>query len=479
MTALSQFYSFFKRLDLKSSYCLIAVGGVFLLPLTALAETLTWQDFQNQVQSKGFTLRQERLDVDIAKAAIGEAKSKYLPNVNLQINSERLETLTNRPLNSANTPNIGGNTFILNRDAIQHSAGLNSQWLVLDFGKRKAQVEQNKAAAEAETYDVINKQYRLLLRALPLYAQLWQWQQEQGLQAAQLKLNKEKLAYIKRLYEAGKIGKLALYEAEMKVLSVQETLDRLSFSIVEGFQQLQLQSQLKLSEPYPQLAIDFAMPEQENDVNKALDPSEASFEQSAHVKELDSRIRQKEQEMIQIKRQRWTPDLSVYGTLVAFGTDQSSLPQSLSNITWRNARIGWSLQMPLTQALALNSSEKKVKLEKERLLIEKEASLWEAQETDWQLKEQARVSAAREKQLKASEAMLQNIQAAANRLKVQGVLTPLEGIDVAIKSNQQQLDRIKWQSEQWIIQEKKALFTASLVTSASVQSQTTQIKAKE
>ncbi|MFN9690761.1 MAG: TolC family protein [Vampirovibrionales bacterium] len=438
-------------------------SAFFLLPLDLRAETLNWQDFQTQIQSNTFALRQERLDVDIAKEAVKDSKTQYLPSLNLQVNSERLQTLTNRPINSANTPNIGGNTFILNNDAIQHSAGLNGQWTVLDFGKRKSQVEQNKAAVEAERYDALNKQYRLLLRALPLYAQLWEWQQEQYLQTDQLRLQKEKLAYYKRLYESGKLGKLALYEAEMKVLTLQQQVETLAFSIVDGFQKLQIQTQIKIAEPYPDLSIP-------NLAHQGQDPEEAtsvkppvSLEQSAHVKELEYRIRQKEHEIIGIKRQRWTPNILVYGTVVAFGTDPSSVSQSLSNITWRNARIGWSLQMPLTQAFSLKFNEKKAFLEKERLLLEKEASLWEAQETQWQLKEAERLSTAKEKQLLATERMLKNLQLAADRLKTQGVLTPLESLDVAIRRNQQALDRVKLQSEQWQIQEKKLLLASSVV----------------
>ena len=442
---------------------MVLLSVCFTFPTLGSAETLSWKDFQSQIQSNAFALRQERLDVDIAQEAVKDAKTQYLPSLSLQVNSERLETLTNKPLNATNAPNIGGNTFILNKDAIQHSAGINGQWTVLDFGKRKAKVEENKAVMEAERYDAVNKQYRLLLRVLPLYGQLWEWQQKQGLQNEQLHLQKEKLAHYKRLYEAGKLGKLALYEAEMTVLTLQQDLDTLAFSIVDGFQKLQIQTQIKILEPYPDLSIS-SLPFQnqaEEDATTVKPP--ISFEQSAHVKELEHRIRQKEQEIIGIKRQRWTPNLSVYGTVVAFGTDPSSLPESLSNIMWRNARIGWSLQMPLTQGFSLKFNEKKALLEKERLMIEKEASLWETQETNWQLKEAERLSATKEKQLRATEAMLEKLQTAADRLKKQGILTPLESLDVAIRRNEQALDRVKLQSEQWQIQEKKLLLASSLV----------------
>lgn len=442
--------------------------SVVFLALTlnglASAESLSWQAFQMRVKEQASVIQIEQLDSTIATAGVKVAKTKYLPQISIQANSERLDTLTSQPLNTVGTPNVG-NTNILNRDAFQNVAILDTRWTVLDFGKRKAEVEQNKALAQAEKFDADNKAYRLLLSILPTYAQAWKWQQELELQKAQRRLLEQRLDLVKRLYEAGKVGKIMVLEAELKAINTTQTIQRLEMSILEAFQRLQQETQVKLLAPYPtlQLSTDIENPSDASHTDLAhslhntLDANQVPF-----VKELESRIQQKEEELKQVQRQRWTPDLSVYGTLVAFGTDPSSLPEGLSDVTWRNGRLGVSLQMPVTQAYALKFTQEKLELEKKRLELQKAGAIWEATETISQLAEQKKILALKQAEINEAEATQKQIEEAVKRLNMQRVLTPLEALDVQIRGTQQRLERLQWQADQWVLQEKKQLLQASL-----------------
>jgi len=438
------------------------------LKALAQGEVLSWQDFQTRVKENATSIQIEQLDSRIAKAGVKVAKTKYLPQVSIQANSERLDTLTSQPLNTVGTPNVG-NTNILNRDAFQNVAVLDTRWTVLDFGKRKAEVEQNKALAQAEAFDAENKTYRLLVSLLPTYAQAWKWQQELTLQKEQLALLQDRLALVKRLFEAGKVGKIIVLEAELKAINTTQTIQRLEMSIVEAFQRLQQETQVKLQTPYPllQLSMDIENPSDASLSDSAYSPDTSletflDTKQVPFVKELESRIQQKEQELKQVQRQRWTPDLSVYGTLVAFGTDPSRFQDGLSDVTWRNGRLGVALQMPVTQGYALKFTQEKLTLEKKRLELQKAGAIWEATETLSQLEEQRKVLMLKEAEIKEAEATQKQIEEAVQRLNAQRVLTPLEALDVKIRATQQRLERLQWQADQWVLHEKKALLQVSL-----------------
>jgi outer membrane protein TolC len=428
--------------------------------LSVYADTLNWADVEQRVQTNSLLLKRERLDVDIAKKDITEGKMAYLPSIQLQANLERLEDLAPTQVNNSNPTSIG-DAFILNRSITQNSASLGIDYVVLDFGKRKSRVKSAEAQRDAEAYEVGGITRNLRLEVMPVFVQIWQLQQEERILNRQLNLHTQKLDYLKRLEKAGELGKVPLYEQALQVLSVQQELDQRRQRLLREYQALSRYTQESYADNPPEFSLASSNELSSIGLEGPSDSALPNLDTYPEIRELESRIAQKEEEKRYVKRQRWSPDISVYGRLIAYGSDGSSLRESFEDADFRNGRLGVQLRMPLSQAYALKPREEKLALEQERLSLELEERKLRLQQEWTDNEAQARNMNTFETTLANTQTQVGQLINATEKLTTAKVLTPVNVLDAAIKREDAALAQVRLEAQRWAIQKKREILASA------------------
>jgi|GEM_PF-4633761 len=433
--------------------------GILLLPSVHAADELTWQQLKETLQANSLVFKSEAMDVDIAKQQEKEALSQYIPQVGIQANSEYLDDLAPTSTTNANSgvSNIG-DTFIVNQSAIQHSAVLSAQVTLLDFGKRKAAVRQSKAVTKAELEGAKLKVKEVYMQALPVFAGLWEVQEQLRLYNEQLALQQNKYSVLQRLQAAGEIGKLPVFEQALSLLDIQQNIERLEQQRIENFQRLERFTYTSYDVKRgaaPKLLLTSTG---EESVALNLDTSTSpDFSKSPELKELDARMEQKNWEIYTVKRERWAPSLNAYGRLISFGSDQSSLTDSLENFDLRNSRLGLVLQVPLSQALSYKAKEDRLKLELEQMKLQQMEAEQQLQ-MEWRHnRERLKALPDSEKVMVESSRQAKELQTATDRLKMQQVVSTLDTLNTRIKVIDVMLGEIRNTAERWLLSERHKL----------------------
>jgi outer membrane protein TolC len=432
-----------------------------LLP-TALAEPFTWEDLNHDLHVNSLALKREKLDVKIAEKDITEGRMAYLPTLQFQANTERLEDLAPAQVNNPNATSIG-DTFILNRSITQNSATLGVDYVVLDFGKRKSRVASSTAQRDAESFQINSTVRSLQLEIMPVFAQIWQLQQEGVILKQQLALHTKKLESLKRLEAAGEVGKVPLYEEALQVLSVQQQLDQRQQRLLREYQSLTKYTQRDYSNDAFEFTIDTSTQLSPSALTLTEpSPQELDVSEYPEIKEMQARITQKGEEIKYVKRQRWSPDLSVYGRLIAYGSDGSSLSESIEDFDFRNSRVGLQLRMALSQSYTLKPREEKLKLEQERLELELEERKQNLQ-LEWSSNEtQANSLASMQQTLNDTSQKVGELVKATDRLTKVKVLTPISVLDTQIKQTETQLAQVRADAQRWVITKKREILASAV-----------------
>lgn len=338
---------------------LILSGGKNL----ARSEVYTLEGIINQAVSASYDLEISKIDIEIAKTTIKEARAAYYPNMRLVVNSEYQKGLDNR-LASVTTV---GDQVIPAGTRYQTSVALSGQQTLFDFGIRKRQVQIAQKDVISKTYQAHQRLRDLKIKLLDLYTEALL--NYKALKAHQciLELAQQLYQMKKRLHEAGTTSGVdvaadAILVAQSldEIESDRNQLDKALADISYYTHQAYDSQGVELAELPGEEVMGFSY--------NALDAPEAM---AYHLE-----IEKKEKEIELLKRQT-LPRVTLYSYYNLYGFDPDGWSSAFRDISQRTFSVGVSIVQPVFDGFKNQAAIDRARLERRRLEVERDQKLAE------------------------------------------------------------------------------------------------------
>ena len=361
---------------------MMRIFGIWLalflfVALPVCGEELSFNDFLSTALTNSYQLRISKINTQIAKKGVKEARAGYLPTVSAFATTERYNDLTD----GKSQLTAVGNDIFLNRSYYQDMAAVGLSYNVFDFGVRKKQLEIAKADDKQKEIVLLKDTKDLKLEAVEIYAQALSLYKQAKIKSSMLKLEKELLDIQKRLRTAGEASEIDVVDSEIKVSELKSELDEINNNLAKKLTEVSYYTQ----KPYDMnnLQIKDFPPEPENItadadgiVRLAAEVTTLVPEYSPEVRAYDLEIFKKSKEY-EIQKKANFPKLRFDTRYNLYGSDPSNLLNGIGDISQRSYSIRLSTSFVLFDGLKNINTIAKSKMEVEKLKIEKEKQIAE------------------------------------------------------------------------------------------------------
>ena len=339
------------------------------------AETIDWQSTRNQIMANAYEAKLSLVDIDISKTQIMNARSEYFPKIYLYAYNEYNKALGN----DFNQTTYIGNEIIYGDNIYQNAVVLGLNYNLWDFGIRgdNLKIAKNDNAAKQAAY--FKSMRDIELSAVELYAKALKEYKEILVKTEILEIQKELYSVKSRLNQAGRIDKTKAAAENIKIVELENYIDKLKNEYSKTLKDLTYYSQKEYKED--DILADFKIDEEDNfvTVNNILmaGVEETSFfniEESPEYKIYDAEIEKKNRELA-IAKKKNLPQFTFSTNYYLYGSDLSSYSHSYDNFGQRGLKFRLTTYLPIFDGLKNKSERDKLKLEIIRLEIEKEQKL--------------------------------------------------------------------------------------------------------
>ena len=383
----------------------------------AVVPLLSWDDVVRETLNNAIDLRIIEVEKESKEAAKGEALAEYLPQVNLAASLEYVDDLTDAQTTTGVTS--VGDTFVLPLDINQSVASANLNWTLIDFGKRKAQLDITKSESVQKDYERNVTKKAILLEALSRYEDAFKQSHTLGNRQKITALRKQLLDVQNRLFTAGVVPKLEVADAAIANYRAEEELRTAERQAQEALTKL---SGLTKQLYEPTVTTLLTLPDMDAPVQPKTLMGKLQIESLPEYKFYSEAIKQKEREYDRIQRERWAPTISGYSSYVLFGSDADDPLSAVGQLSQSNLRVGLSARWTLFDGFRLKSQAKQAALEVERLKLMRQQKLdeWKNRvETAAHVAEDTQITLAMSQQTKA---LLQDKGVMVDRLSQQQLI---------------------------------------------------------
>ena len=205
---------------------ILGIGGLFVLVLIlpVNAEQLNFNDFLTTAINNSYQVKISKIDTEITKKGIKEAKSAYMPIISAYATTQRYNDLAN---GNGNITAVGSE-ILLNQSYYQDMASLGLTYNLFDFGIRRKQLEIAKADNKQKEIVLLKNQQDLKLDAVEIYAQTLDLYKQLQIKKEALELQIQLLDINKKLRLAGEISEIDVVDNEIKVAEIKSELDNIN-----------------------------------------------------------------------------------------------------------------------------------------------------------------------------------------------------------------------------------------------------------
>lgn len=339
------------------------------------AETIDWHSTRNQIMANAYEAKLSLVDIDISKTQIMNARSEYFPKIYLYAYNEYNKALGN----DFNQTTYIGNEIIYGDNIYQNAVVLGLNYNLWDFGIRgdNLKIAKNDNAAKQAAY--FKSMRDIELSAVELYAKALKEYKEILVKTEILEIQKELYSVKSRLNQAGRIDKTKAAAENIKIVELENYIDKLKNEYSKTLKDLTYYSQKEYKED--DVLADFKIDEEDNfvTVNNILmaGVEETSFfniEESPEYKIYEAEIEKKNRELA-IAKKKNLPQFTFSTNYYLYGSDLSSYSHSYDNFGQRGLKFRLTTYLPIFDGLKNKSERDKLKLEIIRLEIEKEQKL--------------------------------------------------------------------------------------------------------
>ncbi len=339
------------------------------------AETIDWQSTRNQIMANAYEAKLSLVDIDISKTQIMNARSEYFPKIYLYAYNEYNKALGN----DFNQTTYIGNEIIYGDNIYQNAVVLGLNYNLWDFGIRGDNLKIAKKDNAAKQAAYFKSMRDIELSAVELYAKALKEYKEILVKTEILEIQKELYSVKSRLNQAGRIDKTKAAAENIKIVELENYIDKLKNEYSKTLKDLTYYSQKEYKED--DILADFKIDEEDNfvTVNNILmaGVEETSFfniEESPEYKIYEAEIEKKNRELA-IAKKKNLPQFTFSTNYYLYGSDLSSYSHSYDNFGQRGLKFRLTTYLPIFDGLKNKSERDKLKLEIIRLEIEKEQKL--------------------------------------------------------------------------------------------------------
>lgn len=299
----------------------------------------------------------------IARQGVRLARSEYLPKLNAMIGVEY--TKNYRDYSNSYVTTVG-DAFINPYTRYQNIFGLNLSYNVFDFGVRYNKLKASKQEVIAKSLETKQKEEELSLTLIDIYTKIILYTKQIELNEKILSLAKNNLDLNTRLYKAKEISKTQLNDSEVSLKKIQtrllelkqartEELNWLSFYTGENFDNEKISAEEIKN-------VDF-------DYNKASD-----YTKTTTWLIYEAYLKEKEYAYKAAKR-NYLPKVNAYSRYYIYGSNYSSYPDALKDISPSSFTVGVSAGMPIFDGFINSANVEKARLEFEQVQIERDKAI--------------------------------------------------------------------------------------------------------
>ena len=321
------------------------------------AETIDWQSTRNQIMANAYEAKLSLVDIDISKTQIMNARSEYFPKIYLYAYNEYNKALGN----DFNQTTYIGNEIIYGDNIYQNAVVLGLNYNLWDFGIRgdNLKIAKNDNAAKQAAY--FKSMRDIELSAVELYAKALKEYKEILVKTEILEIQKELYSVKSRLNQAGRIDKTKAAAENIKIVELENYIDKLKNEYSKTLKDLTYYSQKEYKED--DVLADFKIDEEDNfvTVNNILmaGVEETSFfniEESPEYKIYEAEIEKKNRELA-IAKKKNLPQFTFSTNYYLYGSDLSSYSHSYDNFGQRGLKFRLTTYLPIFDGLK-NKSER-------------------------------------------------------------------------------------------------------------------------
>ena len=325
----------------------------------ARAEIIDWNSTLDKVFENAYETKLSKVDIDISKTQIMNARSEYFPKIYMYAYNEYNKALGN----DFNQTTYIGNEIIYGDNIYQNAIAFGLNYNLWDFGIRG----DNLKIAKKDNVSAIE----LYAKALTEYKEILVKTEILGIQ-------KELHSIKSRLNVAGKVDKTKEVSENIKIVELENYLDKLQNDYLKTLEDLTYYTGKKYSKE--DVLSDFVI-EEENfvPVNNVLKASVEqtdlfNIEESPEFKIYEAEIEKKKRELA-IAKKKNLPQFTFSTNYYLYGADPSSYSHSYDNFGQRGLKFRLTTYLPIFDGLKNKSERDKLSLEIIKLEIEKEQKL--------------------------------------------------------------------------------------------------------
>lgn len=349
----------------------------FFSILPVKGEELNFNDFLATALNNSYQVRVSKINTQIAKKGIKEARAGYFPTLSAFATTERYNDLTN---GQSQMTAVGSDIF-LNRSYYQDMAAIGLSYNLFDFGIRKKQLEIAKAEDKQKEIVLQKDTKDLKLDAVEIYAQALSLYKQAKIKKDVLSLQKELYEINKKLRTAGDVSEIDLVDSEIKVAELKSELDEINNNLAKKLTEVSYYTQKTYDMNNLQLK-DF--PEDTSTipvdasglVKLSAEVNTLIPEQSPEVKAYELEIYKKKKEY-EIQKKANFPKLRFDTRYNLYGADPSNFFSGVGDISQRSFSFRLSTSFVLFDGFKNINTIAKSKMEVEKLKIEKEKQIAE------------------------------------------------------------------------------------------------------
>lgn len=338
----------------------------------AEAQNLTYDDTVNKAITNSFDLKISKIDINISRAGIKEARSEYYPVVRLSTNSEYGHDLGH---NSGIT--AVGTSVVNNTTRFQNLASMGVSYSAIDYGVRGKKLFIAKKELSQKELQYSQTLRDLKLNLVELYTKVLLTYREAELRKQMLPVYKQMFENKQRLFEAGKNSKLDIMDEAIKIARTQDSIVSLKTRLKASLTDLSVYT----GETYN--TDDLNVADLDNEIvpvsNLVLrvekeGTKEWSPEQTPEYKVYDLEIQKKQAELSVLKRQR-LPKIDFYSYYNIYGSDKTNILSSFDDMRQRSISVGFSSSFFIFEGFKNKSQRERASYEIQKLQMERDKAL--------------------------------------------------------------------------------------------------------
>jgi outer membrane protein TolC len=323
--------------------------GIYALFITQVFSQTTY-DFNTlstALINKSPKLKQNEIEVMIAKENVDVANAGYYPELRLAANIER-----SKKFEGLYTPSYIGDDSLTQSNGKYISSSLYLSYKLYDFGATDYSMTAAKENMNAlSAFKCINEK-ETVLSLLENYSKVriqnYKLSEYQKMQ----KLYTELYTLTKRLYESGMSAKTNSMEYAKELADIITMIENIKEEKANYLSHVIYLSGIDIKEDDILEPIDKIMTDYEN----------VSFEKSATARRMMSIINQKQAEL-NLKKTDYLPTISFYARYDFYGSSVEGYNEALNNFEKNGYRFGISFSMPLFDGFRNDSNVNIKKLE--------------------------------------------------------------------------------------------------------------------